>query len=87
MAGDVLKPMRGGFVEARGREPRGETLEGDNAKRGSTGGHRVTLAHADGPTGCINPWSRGTASSDDVGDGMKGSARRETWRLPAGEHL
>jgi hypothetical protein len=74
-------------VEARGREPRGETLEGDKARRGSTFGHRVTPARAYGPTGCNNPWSRGVKSSDDTRNGMKGSARREAWRLPAGEHL
>jgi hypothetical protein len=32
-------------VEARGRGPKGESLEGAKAKRGSTGGSRLTPAH------------------------------------------
>jgi hypothetical protein len=32
-------------VEARGRDPKGEPLEGEKAKRGSTGGPRLTPAH------------------------------------------
>jgi hypothetical protein len=57
-------------VEARGRGPEGETLEGQKAMRGTTCGHRVTPPAANGPSECIQSlklvWVSGRDSSSPI---------------------
>jgi hypothetical protein len=57
------KPMRGGFVEARGRDRVGVDLGEVKARRGSAGRYRVTPAWRYGLPGCENPRSRGWVRS------------------------
>jgi hypothetical protein len=75
-------------VEARGRDPRGETLEGGE-------GYERLGVWIPGNTGpCVRiRWVHQSLEPqravlwDDTRNGMRGSARREAWRLPAGELL
>jgi hypothetical protein len=75
-------------VEARSRGPKGETLEGGKARRGSTDGSRVTPAHRERIFRMHKslelwrgaPWRRRAEQQE-------GQARREAWRLPGGETL
>jgi hypothetical protein len=79
----VTKPMRGGSVETRGRGRSGETLEEENAKRGSTGSPRVTPACRERTLQMRKPLESGPARLvlADVRtgryNGMKGRLRRE----------
>jgi len=59
----VNKPMRGGSVEARSQGRSGETLEEENAKRGSTGSHRVTPACRERTLQMRKPLESGLARS------------------------
>jgi hypothetical protein len=74
-------------VEARGRGPRGETLEGGNARRGSAVGSRVT------PAQHVRTFRVHQSLELRLGvfarreKRHEGQARREAWRLPEGETL
>jgi hypothetical protein len=83
----VLKPMRGGFVEARGRGPKGEFLEGVKARRGSAGGHRVTAARRVRISRMLESLELRLGVFMASGEQQEGQARREAWRLPGGENL
>ena len=75
-------------MEARSRGPKGETLEGGKAKRGSTDGSRVTPAYRERTFRMHKslellpgaPWRRRAEQQE-------GKARREAWRLPGGGTL
>lgn len=61
-------------MEARGQGPRGEIPGGGKARRGSTGGTRVTLDRRHGSSGCTNPWSQ-VAALRRRGPQARGAAR------------
>jgi hypothetical protein len=54
-SGVVPKPMRGGTVEARDRDRRGQHLEGETPREDRLTDNRVTPARGNGPTGCSHP--------------------------------
>jgi hypothetical protein len=67
-------------VEARGRDPRGEIPGGENVKRGSTGGHRVTPARRE-RTLRLHQSLEPPTDLREGRNGRRGSARREAWWL------
>jgi hypothetical protein len=84
----MSKPRKGDCVEARGRGPKGETLGGAKARRGSARGYRVTPARGERTFRMhesLEP--RRALSGASRSNGKRGRARREAWRLPGGGNL
>jgi hypothetical protein len=82
-------------VEARGPDPRGQSLGGEKVKRGSTANNRVTPAWWNGLSGCAPPRSRSAVEHGRTSvrpgkttrNGMEDSLRREAQPHPERETL
>jgi hypothetical protein len=74
-------------VEARSRGPKGETLEGVNATRGSAAGHRVTATRRVRIFRMLESLELQLGGLGRRGKQHEGQRRREALWLPGGENL